>query len=308
MSRSPFFSIITPTYNRAHYLPEMLESVQQQTFENYEHIIVDDGSEDDTESIISAKASSDPRIKYIKQSNEGRSVARNVGIENSQGEYVCFLDSDDVWLPNHLAELNKAISTQIEPAFYHTGLIWFYEDKTPDKQVVYRPRHLYTSDAEFAIVNQFAPDCVCVPKAVLLEDQFNPNLSINEDMELWGRITSNYPVISVEAATAKLRVHSGNTSAIVEDAITPMKHVFELLINQPKVRNAISSAFIKDRKRGLDELTIRHFEAEGNRTKTILATLIFLLKYPTNTRNSAKLVSLLYQMPGGSIIKRLKQG
>lgn len=308
MSRTPFFSIITPTYNRARFLTEMIESVQQQTFTDYEHIIVDDGSEDDSEKIVSEFAKADSRINYIIQENKGRSTARNVGIEQAKGQYVCFLDSDDLWLPNHLENLRQTIEKHNEPAFFHTGLIWFYDDGTPEQEVVYRPRHFYTSDTEFAIVNQFAPDCVCVPRSSLDEDKFNPSLSINEDAELWARITTNYPVVSIEESTAKLRVHSGNTSALVEDAITPMREVFSLIIENKKVRPKLSEAFVADRKRGFDELEIRNSEAKGSKLRTIRLIVKFLLKYPTNPRNSAKLVSLLYLLPGGSIIKRWKQG
>lgn len=97
----PFFSIIIATYNRAKYINIAIESVIKQTVTDWELIIVDDGSTDRTRQIISPYLQ-DKRIKYIYQENKERSVARNTGISSSKGEYICFLDSDDYYLPHHL--------------------------------------------------------------------------------------------------------------------------------------------------------------------------------------------------------------
>ena len=119
----PYFSIITPTYNRADYLPDAIKCVQTQTFSNYEHIIVDDGSTDDTRQLVSEYAKADPRIVYIGQENKGRSIARNVGIDASKSGFICFLDSDDFWKPEHLEVLHKETSKLHSDALLHTGLI-----------------------------------------------------------------------------------------------------------------------------------------------------------------------------------------
>lgn len=97
----PFFSIIIATYNREKYINIAIESVIKQTVTDWELIIVDDGSTDRTRQIISPYLQ-DKRIKYIYQENQERSVARNTGISSSSGEYICFLDSDDYYLPHHL--------------------------------------------------------------------------------------------------------------------------------------------------------------------------------------------------------------
>lgn len=90
----PTVSIITPTYNRASTLPNAIKSIQEQTYSDYEHIIVDDGSTDETESVV--QSFNDSRIRYISLgTNQGANVARNKGIDESKGEYIAFLDSDD---------------------------------------------------------------------------------------------------------------------------------------------------------------------------------------------------------------------
>ncbi|HAP70473.1 MAG TPA: hypothetical protein DCR04_12255 [Flavobacteriales bacterium] len=306
MSTKPFFTIITPTYNRASFLEEMIASVAAQTFQDYEHIIVDDGSTDETEQLISGLKENHPQILYIKQENKGRSVARNVGIEAAKGKYVCFLDSDDVWLPQHLQTLEVATSKQKTPAFFHTGLIWFYEDGTAERLVKYAERNSFSSDVEYVIANEFAPNCVCIHHTILKEIQFDAELYINEDIELWARIAAaSYPVVEVATYTAKLRVHEGNTQNVVKDNISPRIKAFAKLLGNTEVRKNLSSVFIRNNKRGFSELEIRSLENTKQRWLLSRKLILFLIKYPEAPRNTAKVVTLLYNLPGGQLLKSL---
>src|SRR5688572_12313735 len=90
------FSVVIPTFNRAHLLADTLESVFNQTFTDYEVIVVDDGSTDSTQQYL---GSLDARIIFLTQSNHGPGAARNLGARHAQAEYLVFLDSDDVWFP-----------------------------------------------------------------------------------------------------------------------------------------------------------------------------------------------------------------
>jgi len=102
-------SVITPTYNRAHLLPRLVNSVINQTFKDWELIIVDDGSTDNTAEFIQPFLK-DTRIKYIKKDNSGAAHTRNVGVDNSKGEYITFLDSDDEAKPEWLKEIIKEVN------------------------------------------------------------------------------------------------------------------------------------------------------------------------------------------------------
>ncbi len=93
---NPLISVIIPTYNRANFLGEAIESVLSQTYKNLEVIIIDDGSTDDTRQLI--EKYTDKRIIYLYQEHGGTSAARNKGIQEAKGEYIAFLDSDDIWL------------------------------------------------------------------------------------------------------------------------------------------------------------------------------------------------------------------
>ena len=101
--KNPTVSIIIPTYNRAHLIGRAIQSVLNQTYQNFEIIVVDDGSTDNTEEMIKEFQKHDKRIKYIRhEKNRGGAAARNTGIKVARGEYIAFQDSDDEWLPEKL--------------------------------------------------------------------------------------------------------------------------------------------------------------------------------------------------------------
>ncbi len=117
MLQGPFISVVVPTYNRAQQLVATINSILAQTYRRFEIVVIDDGSTDRTgqeiESIISSQNSQDggyaPQIRYIYQSNKGQSAARNNGIAEAAGNWIAFLDSDDIWLPDKLAWQVRAL-------------------------------------------------------------------------------------------------------------------------------------------------------------------------------------------------------
>lgn len=95
-ANTPLISIITPTYNRADFIAEAVESVLAQTYPHFEFLIVDDGSTDHTDKVLEPYLN-DERIRLFRQENQGQSVARNVALDEAKGEFICFLDSDNYW-------------------------------------------------------------------------------------------------------------------------------------------------------------------------------------------------------------------
>lgn len=118
----PKFSVIIPSYNRCTYLKATLESVWQQTFDDYEVIVVDDGSTDETASYLSQI---NDRVIVLRQTNLGPGAARNKGAENARGEYLAFLDSDDLWFPWTLATVAELIDEHDRPALVAASLLSF---------------------------------------------------------------------------------------------------------------------------------------------------------------------------------------
>jgi len=125
----PFFSIIIPTLNRANIIGKTIQSVLNQEYENWELIIVDDGGLDNTKKVV--EDFNDARIKYFWKENGERGVARNYGVQKVKGEYVFFLDSDDLIYPNHLKHAYEQLNKLNLPEFFHSR----YEEVFPDKIV-----------------------------------------------------------------------------------------------------------------------------------------------------------------------------
>ena len=100
---APLVSILTPAYNSAAYVAETVESVRQQTCTDFELLIVDDGSTDDTLEIVQALAAGDARVKILPSPHAGPAVARNIGLQHASGQFLALLDSDDVWDPSYLS-------------------------------------------------------------------------------------------------------------------------------------------------------------------------------------------------------------
>jgi len=117
----PKVSIIIPTYNRARFLKEAIESVFNQTYLDYELIVVDDGSEDNTKQIITRYKD---RLTYTDIPHQGVSKARNTGINLAQGEFICFLDSDDLWLPKKLEAQMDFFNSHPDALICQTEEIW----------------------------------------------------------------------------------------------------------------------------------------------------------------------------------------
>ncbi|MBX2825275.1 MAG: glycosyltransferase [Gammaproteobacteria bacterium] len=108
MNKKPFFSVVIPTYNRADTIQLTLDACWQQSDKDFEVVLVDDGSQDNTEEV--ASRIEDERLRYIRQDNAGPAAARNHGMREARGDYIAFLDSDDVWYAGHLASVRDAIA------------------------------------------------------------------------------------------------------------------------------------------------------------------------------------------------------
>ncbi len=122
----PLFSVIIPTYNRAALLREALNSVFAQTFTDYEVIVVDDGSTDETDVVVT---SYDGHVRYFQQQNRGPGAARNLGVQHAAGEYLTFLNSDDRWFPWTIETYHQIIVRYQRPAFMAGKPLRFREEK-----------------------------------------------------------------------------------------------------------------------------------------------------------------------------------
>jgi len=188
----PFFSVIIPAYNRADFLKKAADSVLSQTFNDFELIIVDDGSEDGTKKLVNSLP--DQRIKYIYQDNSGVSAARNRGIKEAEGEFIAFLDSDDWWLPGKLEETEKHIKNNPDYRIFHTQEKWFRGGAVLNQKKVHRKPH---GDI-FARCLKLC--CVSISTAVIHKSVFekvglfNKSFPACEDYDFWLRVSAEYTV------------------------------------------------------------------------------------------------------------------
>jgi glycosyltransferase involved in cell wall biosynthesis len=193
--KKSFISVIVPTYNRADLISETIESILNQTYKNFELIIVDDGSTDNTEEVI--RKFKDSRIKYIKTDNWGGPARpRNIGIKKAKGEYIAFCDDDDIWLPEKLEKQIRVFQISNETAMLYTRFKTIEGDVISNK--IFPENGKYKSGNIFKSIylrNLIACSGVIVKRSVL--DQvglFNtdPNLIAIEDADLWLRISLKY--------------------------------------------------------------------------------------------------------------------
>lgn len=200
------FSVILPTYNRVKFIKNAINSVLNQTFIDFELIIIDDGSTDNTQNVV--KSFNDQRIKYVYQNNSERSAARNNGIEHAKGEWICFLDSDDEYQPNHLRELAKFIEDiKPSPGLIATGITTHQEEAGKRKEFLnLNNRILLEIGSKFLIPSQ-----VCVHRSILENVRFDVRFRLWEDTHLWLRIAAQYPVYQMEEYTVIQHIHEQGT-------------------------------------------------------------------------------------------------
>ena len=180
MSDFPLISIITPAYNAGKYISETIDSVINQTYKNWELILVDDCSVDNTSEIIKEYRQKDSRIKYFKlDKNSGvAGIPRNFGIEKAKGNFIAFIDADDIWLPEKL-EKQMQFMQQTNADLVYTNVIYFYHD---GKEFYTKSRQI-KSFFSLLMVNPVSTSSVLLKKTNTLF--FDSVIKVGEDQVLW---------------------------------------------------------------------------------------------------------------------------
>ncbi|MBK6935111.1 MAG: glycosyltransferase family 2 protein [Bacteroidales bacterium] len=197
---TPKVSIILPTYNRAYIIEKGINSLLNQTYQDFEIIIVDDGSTDNTEEIIKKLQEKDKRIKYIKlKTNKGAATARNIGIKAARGEYIAFQDSDDEWMHEKLEKQVKVLDTSSKEVVVYTGF-WKLEcnKKTyiPNKNISNKEGNIHK---ELLKVNLIGTPSILLYKQSLEKiGAFDENLPRLQDWDLSIRLSEFYEFILID--------------------------------------------------------------------------------------------------------------
>jgi glycosyltransferase involved in cell wall biosynthesis len=202
-------SVIIPTYNRAKLLSSTLDSVAAQTFRDYEIIIVDDGSVDDTAQQVATRTGP---IRYIWQRNQGVSEARNHALRETHSEFVAFLDSDDLWQPNFLERAVAELRRRPDYALVFTDFI----STDPRGRILRghrkRPHAGRVTPQLFA--STFIHTSAVVARSAIIRDAggFDGRLTHNEDYDLWLRLSLRYPFGLIPEPLCLRRCHDDSLS------------------------------------------------------------------------------------------------
>lgn len=239
---SPFFSIIIPTYNRANYIQRSISCVLNQTFQDFEIIVVDDGSTDNTFDLV--RLMDDKRVHYFYKDNEERGIARNYGLEKANGKYVSFFDSDDLIYTNHLEIIYKTINNLGNPEVLHSD----YEFRDEGGNIIPRGiklpsllnNHLL-ENSEIGVLGVFIRRDTAVKHSFIA----HRSAIVGEDLYLWLTLASRYPFHHVPVVTSAIVLHGGR-SLNDRDAFKFLKSAL-LLINNLKTDEEFFKHYSKNK-------------------------------------------------------------
>lgn len=221
------FSVVIPLYNKERSIVNTVLSVLKQSYQNFEIVIINDGSTDG--SVDAVKTIRDERIRLIYQENQGVSAARNRGIKEASYEWIAFLDGDDLWESNHLEEIVKMMKIFPNEKVYTTSFEY------SDKRKMFKHER---SSPIFKIDNYFKEaikenllwtSIVVVHAQCFIEvGDFNVNLNRGEDLELWARLAKKYKIIKSSLITAIYRVDAENRTSLSKDIEKTHVYYFDL--------------------------------------------------------------------------------
>lgn len=275
-----------PAYNYANYLPEAVDSVLAQTHRDFELLVVDDGSTDNTRDVVTGFI--DPRVRYVWQVNQGLSAARNTGIREARFDFVAFLDADDLWSPEHLTDaiaefarrgpefaLVACSSTRIDQA----GV------ELPTRYPAWRgAREIDVS--EIVTRTRFMPSSAIVRRAAFAAcGDFDTTLRSSEDREMWIRIGAKFRIACLSQPGVRVRKHASNMSKHADRMRQSMQTVIE--------RAWTGRIVARERVAFWRQVwTMFHFQVawmlhdEGRHREAVITVLKSLLSWPLPLRAS----------------------
>lgn len=217
---SPTVSVIIPTYNRVGLLERAIESVLSQTYRDFEIIIVDDASSDNTQEMIGSKFQVELKrgiIRTLKNTQKKeRSFSRNEGMAATKGRYIALLDDDDVWLPDHLRILVGYLDDHKDVGCVFSNYVMVKEDNSEEFGVKNLNSYRSFSYRELCILGILSlPSASMFTKEAYINiGAFKEDLIFGENREFFARIALNYPVHYIETVTSRQYIHGGSYSRI----------------------------------------------------------------------------------------------
>jgi len=242
MVKTPKVSVIIPTYNQAKFIDKAIESVLKQSYQDFEIIVINDGSTDNTEEIV--KNYSDFRIRYIYQANNvGVSEARNTGIRASQGDYIALLDSDDEFLPERLMKQVQILQNKSS----EIGVVCSWSYNIDEKGNYISKRCLPKKDG-YIYEDLLSTNPISVPTVLIRKEcfekvgLFDNLLDGQEDWDMWIRMAKCYQFALIKVPLAKRRIHPNRISYDLERKNVTASRIIKKYMSELKVRHSIHSS------------------------------------------------------------------
>lgn len=212
---APLFTVVVPTFNQAQFLGKALDSLLDQTFQNWEAVIVNDGSTDDTPDVMNKYKSIDRRFRFYHKENGGVSSALNVGIQKARGQWICWLSSDDWFETDKLETHYNAIRENPEIKFFQSHWYVYFQDTdtkvAPNLWLATPPKEFQVS--RFFWANYVHGNSIAINRTVFDKvGLFDESLRQGQDFDMWLRITAEFPAHYIDKRTCVTRIHSGQTT------------------------------------------------------------------------------------------------
>jgi glycosyltransferase involved in cell wall biosynthesis len=297
-NKTPLVSVVIPTYNSDKFIAQAVQSVLEQTYRSFELIVVDDGSTDETKDVLCQFNNS---IRYHYQKNSGPSSTRNAGIKMAEGEYISFLDADDIWSPNK-------IEAQLDFLERHRDIGLVFSDiEEFDKEKIIHERsrlvvQVYGHEGALQVPlqdpfrNLLTKNFICTSTVMVRSEcfkkagLFEESLRIGEDRDMWLRIAAYYKIARLPLVLCKKRVHDFNISGDMElytssliKVLEKHLHLFPDLVPSSLIKKKLSQLYLscgfglllKNRKRESRKMALRSLSY----TPTIRVFVLILLTF-----------------------------
>jgi glycosyltransferase involved in cell wall biosynthesis len=241
---NPLVSVVMAAKNYAQYLPLAIQSVVAQTYSHWELLIIDDGSTDETPHVVQPVLNQ-PRVRYIRSDRLGQSRAKNLGIGLSRGEYIAFLDADDIWEPTKLSKQLAVFREQPEVGLVFTRRLLIDESGKPlgGSSPPTPPHGQVLSEL-------FVQNFVCFSSVVVRREvfahvgRFDPQLDLAIDYDLWLRVAGHYRFACVDEALVRYRTGHGNLSRNQRDRVETALAIMHRAQARPSVAAAVPASRI----------------------------------------------------------------
>ncbi len=287
----PNVSVIIPTYNRSGLVTEAVESVLNQTYSDLEVLVIDDGSTDDTRTVV--EQMQDSRVKYYYKNNSGPAAARNLGLDKSKGQYISFLDSDDLWPPEYLETIIDQLDKNKDYNATYTRVICIQQDGTKaDMSTDKRYKSGWMTKAFFETAPSLFPSAICFSKSLFNDIFWDEQLIGGEDYDIFVRTSVKTKFLFVPNTSIIKRWRPDNLSSnplpmgTVNGAQTLERFYFNLggdkFVSRKTATSKISHRYRK---------ASREFRKLGNRRAAILLAKKAIQLYPLDFRLYADLVT-----------------